>query len=405
MNAIALVKGTVKNYDWGGYSFIPALLQVENPNRIPYAEYWLGIHPLGTNFVETGNNNETLLRDLIENDKQLLGKAVNKKFGGFPYLLKTLDVRDMLSIQVHPTKKDAETGFANENSRGIPVDAPNRNYRDSNHKPELLVALGEFWLLHGFKKEKQLTAIFSSVKELRSLKPYFDKEGYKGLYTHIMKMPQGEVNKLLTPLLDRILPLYHEHKLEKTSEDFWAARAALSFAKDHTIDRGIISIYLFNLIQLKKGEAIYQAAGVPHAYLEGQNVEIMANSDNVLRGGLTSKHVDVDELLKNIRFESTSYKILQGEVKSKERIYHTAAPDFELGCFVLEAGKKAQFTAITAEMLLLTEGMVEISAGDEVVRLQPGTPSAIALPGNTVHIHALERSAVYRASVPIHSGE
>ena len=98
MNAMALVKGTVKNYDWGGYTFIPALLQVENPNRIPYAEYWLGMHPLGTNFVETGNNNETLLRDLIENDKQLLGKAVNKKFGGFPYLLKTLDVRDILSL-------------------------------------------------------------------------------------------------------------------------------------------------------------------------------------------------------------------------------------------------------------------------------------------------------------------
>ena len=113
----------------------------------------------------------------------------------------------------------------------------------------------------------------------------------------------------------------------------------------------------------------------------------------------------LDELLKNVRFEPTSYKILQGEIKNKERIYHTAAPDFELGCFVLEAGKSAQFTPSTAEMLLLTEGMVEISAGDEVVRLQPGTPSAIAIPGNTVRMQALEKSAVYRASVPIHSGE
>ena len=176
MNALALVKGTVKNYDWGGYTFIPALLQVENPNRTPYAEYWLGVHPLAANIVQTGNNKETVLRDLIENDKQLLGKVVNKKFGGIPYLLKALDVRDMLSIQVHPSKKDAEAGFANENSRGIPTDAANRNYRDANHKPELLVALGDFWLLHGFKKEKQLAAIFSSVKELKSLKAFHDKE-------------------------------------------------------------------------------------------------------------------------------------------------------------------------------------------------------------------------------------
>jgi len=405
MNAIALVKGTVKNYDWGGYTFIPALLQVENPNRTPYAEYWLGVHPLAANIVHTGNNDETVLRNLIENDRQLLGKTVNKKFGGFPYLLKTLDVRDMLSIQVHPSKKDAEAGFANENTRGIPADAPNRNYRDPNHKPELLVALGDFWLLHGFKKEKQLATIFSSVKELKSLKTYFDAEGYKGLYTHVMKMPQGEINKLLTPLLDRILPLYHEHKLPKTSEDFWAARAALTFAKDHTIDRGIISVYLFNLIQLKKGEAIYQAAGVPHAYLEGQNVEIMSNSDNVLRGGLTGKHVDVDELLKNVRFEATSYKILPGELKNKERVYHTAAPDFELGCFELQADKTAQFIPVTAEMLLLTEGAVEVSAGDEVLQLKAGTPSAITFPGKTVKLRALERSTVYRASVPVHSGE
>ncbi|HEX6191400.1 MAG TPA: mannose-6-phosphate isomerase, class I [Chitinophagaceae bacterium] len=405
MNAIALVKGTVKNYDWGGYTFIPALLQVENPNRIPYAEYWLGVHPLADCIVQMGDDTEKNLRDLIDSDKQLLGKRVNSQFGSFPYLLKTLDVRDMLSIQVHPSKKDAEAGFALENARGIAADAPARNYRDTNHKPELLVALGDFWLLHGFKKEKQLSTIFSTVKELKSLKPHFDKQGYKGLYTQVMKMSQGDVNKLLTPLLDRVIPLYHEQKLSKTSEDFWAARAALTFAKDHIIDRGIISIYLFNLIQLKKGEAVYQAAGVPHAYLEGQNVEIMSNSDNVLRGGLTSKHIDVDELLRNIRFEATSYKILTGEVKNKERIYHTAAPDFELGCFELEAGKTAQFAPITVEMLLLTEGNVELSAGDDVLQLKPGTPSATTFPGKTVRLHALEKSIVYRASVPVHSGE
>src|SRR5690606_10034604 len=112
--------------------------------------------------------------------------------------------------------------------------------------------------------------------------------------------------------------------------DFWAARAALTFEENGNIDRGIFSIYLFNLVRLKNGEAIFQDAGVPHAYLEGWNVEIMASSDNVLRGGLTSKHIDVKELLKHVKCEATEVKVIMGDLKGKERIYETPAPDFAL---------------------------------------------------------------------------
>ncbi len=125
-------------------------------------------------------------------------------------------------------------------------------------------------------------------------------------------MPQDEVNKHLQSLLDRIIPLYNTGKLKRSQEDFWAARAAQTFSQGKNIDRGIFSVYLFNLVGLQKGQAIFQDAGVPHAYLEGQNIEIMASSDNVLRGGLTTKHIDVKELLKHVKCEPTNPNILNG---------------------------------------------------------------------------------------------
>lgn len=406
MTGIAKLTGTVKHYDWGGTAFIPSLLQVENPGHRPFAEYWLGVHPLADCMVEFENGEQVLLRDLIARDStKILGKEVSKRFGNLPYLLKTLDVKDMLSIQVHPSRLAAEAEFARENAEGVPLDSPVRNYKDANHKPELLVALGEFWLLHGFKRKNVLEKTLAATIELKPLVPVFKTQGYAGLYKKVMEMPQGEVNRMLAPLLDRILPLYHDNKLGKSSEDFWAARAADNFSHDHSIDRGIFSIYLFNLLQLKKGEAVFQDAGVPHAYLEGQNVEIMANSDNVLRGGLTSKHVDVKELLKHVKFESTDYTILKGARKKEEIIYPTTAPDFELSNFLLSAGDQARFVSHTAEILLLTEGEAEISSGPDKLILRPGAPAAIVFPGQQVALGTSGKASVFRATVPIHTRE
>jgi mannose-6-phosphate isomerase len=307
---------------------------------------------------------------------------------------------------VHPSKAAAEKEFARENAAGIPTDAPNRNYRDDNHKPELVLALSGFWLLHGFKSPANLKETLQQVKELQHLLPFFEEGSYAGLYKKVMEMPQGEVNRMLRPLLDRILPLYHEDKLEKSEEDFWAARAALIYSQDHSIDRGIFSIYLFNLLRIEKGEAVYQDAGIPHAYLEGQNVEIMSNSDNVLRGGLTNKHVDVGELLKHVKFEATPFDILSGEKKSNgEIVFHTTAPDFELGCFDMGAGQQNSFQSVTAEILLLTEGEVEISCAEERISLQPGQPAALVLPGNIVTLRAIQKALVFRATVPVHTRE
>ena len=401
MSSIARLTGAVKHYDWGGSKVIPSLLQLDNTADRPFAEYWLGVHPLGECLVEI-DGRQQILADLIKKQpEKTLGKKVFSRFGNLPYLLKLLDVKDMLSIQVHPSKLQAERGFQRENAAGIPLDSFKRNYKDDNHKPELLASLGDFWLLHGFKNPKQLIEDLDNTPELKNLAAIFENESYRGLYFELMKMPQGEVNRILAPMLDRIIPLYHGNNINRESPDFWAARAALSYSRDHNIDRGIFSIYLFNILKLKEGEALYQREGVPHAYLEGQNVEIMANSDNVLRAGLTSKHIDVDELLSCVKYEPAVFNILDGMPgENMSGKYVTAAPDFELSRFLLTPGAKTSFTSSTAEILLLTKGSVILKSGNTELELKQGYPSAFVFPMQEVSIEAKEASVLFRASVP-----
>lgn len=383
MPGIYPLQGTVKHYDWGGYSFIPSLLQVSNTEHIPFAEYWLGTHPLGMGQVQTGDDTLIPLAAIT---------------GQLPFLFKAQDVKEMLSVQVHPTKAAAETEFARENAEGIPLDAPHRNYKDANHKPEMLVAQSDFWLLHGFKPTEELVYTLLNVVELRELLPVFNASGYEGLYRHVMEMPQEEVNRILQPLVDNLVTIYQDEAPDLSDEDYWAAKAAAAFIKKGNIDRGIFSIYLLNIVHLKKGEGLFQGAGLPHAYLQGQCVEIMANSDNVLRGGLTSKHIDIKELMKHIRCEATFPAILQGESGGEEKKYPVPVTDFALSVFELEAGQTVSFTAQSTEILLLTEGIVEADDDETTVRLQAGHPAAVVLPGREVYLAAAAKSVVFRAS-------
>lgn len=385
MPGIFRLKGTVKHYDWGGNRYIPSLLQMKNDANNPFAEYWLGIHPLGVSKVEMPDGQIKELTDFTTD---------------LPYLLKVLDVKNMLSIQVHPSKSSAIEEFARENKEGIATDSPKRNYKDDNHKPEMLVALSDFWLLHGFKPAKELEYILLNVVELRELLPIYNHSGYAGLYKHIMEMPQEEVNRILRPLIDNILPVYQSGSHDKTDEDFWAARAAITFNKGNDIDRGIFSIYLFNIVHLKKGESLFQGAGLPHAYLEGQNVELMSNSDNVLRGGLTTKHIDVPELLKHVKCEPTIPSLLNGEQVAEHIVlFKTPVPDFELCVMELDKNDQVNVMAGSTEILLVTDGAVQID--DEDICLQAGQPAAVALSGTAYSISNLaDKSTVFRASVP-----
>jgi mannose-6-phosphate isomerase len=391
------LKGVVQHYSWGGYDFIPQLLNIENKKYQPYAEYWMGAHHNHPSLIE--DENEIALPDFIQkNMAEVLGKAVAEKFSSLPYLLKVLDVRQMLSIQVHPSKESAEQNFEEEHKKGIPVNASHRNYKDKNHKPELMVALSDFWLLHGFKKENDLLSVLDKKKEFKFLKDIFQKSGYKDLYEEVMLMDQIKVNELLCPIMKTIIPLYENASLQKDNEDFWAARAALHFCKNENYDRGIFSIYLFNLVHLKKGEGIFQPAGLPHAYLEGQNVEVMANSDNVLRAGLTDKHIDVPELLKHVNFEATIPKILKPH--SQHKIFSSPAEEFELQQYCLKEKEEQKIETQTAEIFLAINGSGKIKSAGQQVKINKGDSYFIMAETSFV-IQSLSELNLFRVTVPL----
>lgn len=394
-HSVFKLKGVVQHYSWGGYDFIPKLLGIGNSAKTPYAEYWMGAH--GNHPATIENEKEIALSDFVsENTEDILGREVSKKFSSLPYLLKVLDVRQMLSIQVHPSKQAAAISFEEENKKGIPVNAPHRNYKDRNHKPELMVALSDFYLLHGFKKEEDLLKVLNEKQELKFLKDIFIQKGYKGLYEEVMLMAQEKVNKILQPLLQKVIPFYQSNSLSKTEEDFWAARAALNFCQDDNHDRGIFSIYLFNVLHLEKGEGIFQASGMPHAYLEGQNVEIMANSDNVLRAGLTDKHIDVPELLKHVKFEATIPKILNPQ--SNHKIFSSLAEEFELQEYSLRKNESVSIKTRTGEIFLLMNGSAEIvSKGN--LKIKEGD-SIFVKAGVDISVKALSQINLFRATVP-----
>ncbi|RPD51903.1 mannose-6-phosphate isomerase, class I [Paracnuella aquatica] len=396
VQGIFRLKGAVQHYTWGGFQFLPQLLNQQQDGR-PWAEYWLGAHPNHPALVVLPNGPQALHQAIAAAPEAILGTAVAGHFGKMPYLLKVLDVRQMLSIQVHPDKASAAVGFEAENRLGIAVNAPNRNYKDDNHKPELMVALSDFWLLHGFKPETALKECLATIPEFDFLMGAFEQGGYEALYRLVMTMPQDEVNSLLAPIIDRILPLYQNGELPKSSEDFWAARAADTFCKNGQYDRGIFSIYLFNLLHLKRGEGVYQPAQMPHAYLEGQNVEIMANSDNVLRAGLTDKHIDVAELLKHVRFEATVPTVLGAHAQVQEELSFTVpAPEFALYQYRLEEGP-AHFTASGAEIVLVTDGAVRLSGNGQELELQRGE-AALVTAGTACSLTPLQPADVFRAA-------
>ncbi|WP_143310867.1 mannose-6-phosphate isomerase, class I [Chitinophaga vietnamensis] len=393
--------GKVQHYAWGGFEYIPALLGIPSSDK-PCAEYWMGAHQSAPSQIATANGPEALNTLIKENPAAIVGPAVWERFKELPYLFKILDVKDMLSIQVHPTKTEAEKGFARENEAGIPLNAPHRNYKDDNHKPEIMVALSEFYLLHGFLPHEQLKQVLLDTAEFTSLVSIYEKDGYYGLYKTVMEMPQSMVNIILRPLTDRYIPLYRANKLPKTDPGFWAARAVLNDPQSHDrLDRGIFSIFFFNIMQVQPGEAVFQDAGIPHAYLEGQNVELMANSDNVLRGGLTPKHIDVPELLKHTRFEGVHPQILSGDaVKGGlERIYHSPAPDFVVSRINVQRGQLYENTAAAAEIMIVLSGSATIK-GSDTIELKKGQ-SVFAAYGESYQITTSDAVEIYKATVPV----
>jgi len=227
-----------------------------------------------------------------------------------------------------------------------------------------MAALSDFWLLHGFLSEEKMSEVLNSVPEFYGLRDIFKHQGYYGLYKHTMEMPTDSSNEMLEPLLNRAYQKFKNGQSDKQSPDYWAAKVVNNnFSKPY--DKGIFSIYFFNIVQLKKEQGIFQDAGIPHAYLEGKNVELMANSDNVLRGGLTKKHIDIPELLRHTKFEGINPVIIEGTTKDNpfEFYYNCPVDDFLLSKIQLPKDGIYENRSYSIEILFVMEGEINLFNG------------------------------------------
>jgi phosphomannomutase len=316
----------VQHYAWGDPDFIPALLGTDNTAKKPVAELWIGVHPdLPSNAV-VGN-------DLVPLDRLIEPDSV-------PFLLKVLAAAAPLSLQAHPSRAAAEEGFARENAAGIALGAAHRNYRDRNHKPELIVALTDFYALRGFRPLPDIERTLKAVPEFRELAAGFDANAgsLRRLYSQFMTRPQEQVDRMLGPLVQRLAEEHRRKAFTRSDREYWVLRADSEYSGGGHHDRGLLSAYLLNLIRLRPGEGMYLPSGILHAYLEGAGMEIMANSNNVLRGGWTPKHVDVPELLRNVIFEGGDAEIITGRQLdgTTEWVHDTPAPEFQLSRIELD---------------------------------------------------------------------
>lgn len=389
MHAFERLEPNIQQYSWGGYSYLPQWMGLDNPDNKPFAEAWYGAHPNHPSFLVTGHE-RTSLKDRIDADPlgQLGAESVSTYGPRLPFLLKILDVRDMLSIQLHPDKKGAEAGFAEENIRGIPLNASNRNYKDDNHKPELLIALSEFWMLQGFEP---LEHIHQRIQlYVPDLAGRTHGQDWKGLLTLFFNLDQKTVNACCLQLASR---LDSGHSGNKQDIGFWLARALGTYPPlEGNYDRGLLVMLLLHVQYLYPGQAGYQAPGVLHAYLEGQNVELMSNSDNVLRGGLTPKHIDVRELLKHADTSRSGQNILKPVyLMDDELVFSPPVPDFLIKHFKIAAGTGKTIQYNTASILLLHSGSLQTQDGQILNR-----GSALWLPCYSIlKVRALENNTEF----------
>ncbi|MDJ0341249.1 mannose-6-phosphate isomerase, class I [Streptomyces sp. H10-C2] len=354
---------SVRPYAWGSTTAIPELLGT-TPTGEPQAELWMGAHPGAPSRIDRGAG-PIPLNEVIDADPRAeLGEPAVQRFGPrLPFLFKVLAAGAPLSLQVHPDLAQAQAGFADEEARGIPADAPHRNYKDANHKPEAIVALTPFEGLCGFRHPAEAAEVLEALG-VDSLKPYADilrarpgSDALREVLAAVLTADRDAMADTVDAAADAAARLGAQDGPH--AADF-AAYAAT--ARSFPGDPGVIAAMLLNHVTLQPGEALYLGSGIPHAYLDGLGVEIMANSDNVLRCGLTPKHVDVPELLRVVRFEATDPGVMRPEASSNgEEAYETPIDEFRLSRYVLAPGGEARTPdARTPQILLCTDGSVRL---------------------------------------------
>lgn len=318
MTVLAL-DGVIRRYDWGSTTAIAELLGLA-PDGRPAAELWFGAHPDSPSPTTDGAPLDAVI---AADPHAALGRAVIDRFGPrLPYLLKVLAAGTALSIQVHPTLDQARAGVAAEDAAGLARDAPERNYRDANHKPELICALTPFEALCGFRPVEQTLRLLRrlAVPELDFLTGLLEGDDpLRTAFTAVLT--QDDASSLSTALATRV-----------GADPVEELRGVALAARDFPGDVGVVLAVLLNYVRLEPGEAIYLGAGLVHSYLRGTGIEIMANSDNVLRCGLTPKHVDVPELLTITDFSA----LADPRLPAVEGPFDVAVRDFRLTCIDVE---------------------------------------------------------------------
>lgn len=385
-----LMQNLIQGYDWGSHDALTRLFGIPNPAGKPQAELWMGAHPNGCSEVTLAGDVQKLSTLIERAPAAVLGDATLARFGGLPFLFKVLCAEKALSIQVHPSKAQAEAGFAKEETAGIDPKAANRNYKDPNHKPELVFALTPYQAMNGFRAIPAILALFDAMAlpalaELTAaLRQSQDEGGLQHFFHQMLILDGARKEEALTGLL----------AYAATRQDEETFALITSLAAQYPGDVGLFSPLLLNVVTLKPGQAMFLDACTPHAYVRGTGLEIMANSDNVLRAGLTPKYIDVAELLDCTRClpKPDDQILLAPHLEGAVQHFEVPVPDFTFS--VYPAGEHALTTA-SAEILFAIDGTVTLQQGEQSLRLEKGQSAFV--PAATGHYRLLAEGRVARA--------
>lgn len=371
---------TTKHYDWGSIDGITNLFGIPNPTPEPMAEIWMGTHPMGCSIAIDNKHGKVRLDKLIQdNPLQMLGNKTCQNFGSLPFLFKILSAKKALSIQVHPTIENAKVGFEKENQLGIAIDAPNRNYKDPNHKPELIYALTSFKAMRSFRPIDEIITLFDQIAipdliyPISQLKNNRHSELLKHFFEYLLSLPTP--TSLVKQLLMKICTFNEEPYL-----------TIKTLANDYPDDIGLFMPLLLNVIELKPGQAMFLCARTPHAYLSGTGLEIMANSDNVLRAGLTNKYIDSIELINNTDFDSIPLnQLLTKPIVNGNKIdFPIPVNDFKFE--IIKSDENLHNERVdSAQILLCLDGKISLSTKSQSLTLQKGESAFISYQTKIYH--------------------
>ncbi|NVC63395.1 mannose-6-phosphate isomerase, class I [Vibrio sp. 05-20-BW147] len=370
----------IKNFQWGCTSAFSDLFKIANPHQLPQAELWMGAHPNGSSTVTIDKKESTLVDAISSNPSLWLGDKSGRYEDKLPFLVKILAANQPLSIQVHPSKEAAQVGFDKENELGIALDAAERNFKDANHKPELVYAITPYLALNGFRELSSIHRLFSAaiLPSIRAiLDPFLSnptQETFEQLFAAILQMGEKQKASAVSELLS------FEPTLGESAEVTETFKLITELAKLYPSDVGLFSPLFLNVVELKPGEAMFLFAETPHAYLKGVGVEVMANSDNVLRAGLTPKYIDVPALLANTKFEpiKASDLRMQPFQDGNRSVYPIPVDDFKFD--IIREGE-FEIVSSSPEILLCIEGSVEICSSQSRVSLKTG--ESVIIPAAT----------------------